>query len=142
MTKRALGVGTVLLIAAVILTSCSGVGINVLENKNMFGIEFVNVYVTNFKNTDEVWKQLEQFAENYHKDQKDLQIVFYVDRDKVVSLDNDDILDLFTWADVPLWLFLEAFLVNSDSEGVAGVYVRFRGQSQLTKNKIYTTSTQ
>lgn len=125
MTKRALGVGTVLLIAAVILTSCSGVGINVLENKNMFGIEFVNVYVTNFKNTDEVWKQLEQFAENYHKDQKDLQIVFYVDRDKVVSLDS-----------------AEAILVNSDSEGVAGVYVRFRDQSQLTKNKIYTTSTQ
>jgi len=127
MTKRVLGVGTVLLIAAVILTSCSGVGINVLENKDnlLFGIEFVNVYVTNFKNTDEVWKQLEQFAENYHKDQKDLQIVFYVDRDKVVSLDS-----------------AEAILVNSDSEGVAGVYVRFRGQSQLTKNKIYTTSTQ
>jgi len=125
MTKRALGVGTVLLIAAVILTSCSGVGINVLENTSVFGIEFVNVYVTNFKNTDEVWKQLEQFAENYHKDQKDLQIVFYVDRDKVVSLDS-----------------AEAILVNSDSEGVAGVYVRFRGQSQLTKNKIYTTSTQ
>jgi len=120
MTKRALGVGTVLLIAAVILTSCSGVGINVLENTSVFGIEFVNVYVTNFKNTDEVWKQLEQFAENYPTDQKDLQIVFYVDRDKVVSLDS-----------------AEAILVNSDSEGVAGVYVRFRGQSQLTKNKIY-----
>jgi len=142
MTKRVLGVGTVLLIAAVILTSCSGVGINVLENKDnlLFGIEFVNVYVTNFKNTDEVWKQLEQFAENYHKDQKDLQIIFYVDRDKVVSLDSDDILDLFKWTGVPM--FSEPILVNSDSEGVAGVYVRFRGQSQLKKNKIYTTSTQ
>jgi len=142
MTKRVLGVGTVLLIAAVILTSCSGVGINVLENKDnlLFGIEFVNVYVTNFKNTDEVWKQLEQFAENYHKDQKDLQIIFYVDRDKVVSLDSDDILDLFKWTGVPM--FSEPILVDSDSEGVAGVYVRFRGQSQLKKNKIYTTSTQ
>jgi len=133
MTKRALGVGTVLLIAAVILTSCSGVGINVLENTSVFGIEFVNVYVTNFKNTDEVWKQLEQFAENYPTDQKDLLIVFYVDRDKVVSLDN--ILDKFKWAGVPM--FSEPILVSSDSEGVAGVYLRFRGQSQLTKNKIY-----
>lgn len=115
--------GIVLLTISVIVVGCSGTSINVLEKKNVLGTEIVNAYVNGFTNTDSTWQKIQSFGDNYDKSKTEVQINFYNDRDKVISLDS-----------------LSMLGVSNKTEGVVATYVRFQGKGTLYKNPIYETA--
>jgi len=115
--------GIVLLAISVLVVGCGGVSIKVLEKKNVLGTEIVNAYVSGFTNTDSTWQKLKSFGDNFDKNMAEMQINFYNDKDKVVSLDS-----------------LSMLGVSNQTEGVVATYVRFQGEGKLYKNPIYETA--
>jgi len=113
----------VLLAISVLVVGCGGVSIKVLEKKNVLGTEIVNAYVSGFTNTDSTWQKIQSFGDNYDKSKTEVQINFYNDREKVISLDS-----------------LSMLGVSNRTEGVVATYVRFQGKGTLYKNPIYETA--
>jgi len=123
MKNRWAKLGIVLLAISVLVVGCGGVSIKVLEKKNVLGTEIVNAYVSGFTNTDSTWQKLKSFGDNFDKNMAEMQINFYNDKDKVVSLDS-----------------LSMLGVSNQTEGVVATYVRFQGEGKLYKNPIYETA--
>mgnify|MGYP001216216366 FL=1 len=123
MRNKWVKLGIVLLTISVIVVGCSGASIKVLEKKNVLGTEIVNAYVNGFTNTENTWQKIKDFGDNYDKSKTEVQINFYNDRDKVISLDS-----------------LSMLGVSNRTEGVVATYVRFQGKGTLYKNPIYETA--
>lgn len=121
MTKRTLGIETVLLVTAVILTSCGGMSLKLLDKTDIpVGWEHANfVLVKNFQNTEKNWMKLKEYGDKFDKNKPRLLIIFYSDESKLIPTNMPRI-------------------ISPSTEGVIGIYNRMGGQGLLIKNSKYT----
>jgi len=105
---KLVSLGIVFAFTLSVLVGCGGVSVKVIEKQKILGAEFVTAYVSGFKNDDATWKKLEEFGNNFDKNIDEVTIYFFNDKSKIPSLKS-----------------LEGMFIDSSTDGVVGMYVRY-----------------